>query len=119
MDSAPKFGFAIEYVTDIAASTRFYAEVLGLRIQRTSPTFVQFQNFAIAGDESMDGKNELELYWLVEDAEAAYAELAQKASVSMPLRQLPFGKVFGITDPDGRPRYLLELAASRPSQAVA
>jgi predicted enzyme related to lactoylglutathione lyase len=119
MNIAPKFGFAIEYVTDIQASTRFYSEVLGLQIQRTSPTFVQFEHFAIAGDESMDGKNELELYWLVEDAEAAFAELARTASVSLPLKQLPFGKVFGITDPDGRPRYLLELATNRPSQAVA
>jgi len=119
MSTPPKFGFAIEYVSDIAASTRFYTDVLGLRIQRTSPTFVQFENFAIAGDESMDGKNQLELYWLVEDAEASYSELSRTATVTLPFRQLPFGKVFGIADPDGKPRYLLELAANRPSQALA
>ena len=29
---------------------------------------------------------------------------------------MPFGKVFAVNDPDGRPRYLLELARERPSR---
>jgi catechol 2,3-dioxygenase-like lactoylglutathione lyase family enzyme len=120
----PAFGFAIEYVTDIPAAKRFYVDVLGLRVERDHPTFVQFRDgagsfFAIASDESMDGRGNLELYWLVEDAEAAFAELGPKAEVTLPLKQMPFGKVVGVKGPAGEPRYLLELARERPSQAVA
>jgi catechol 2,3-dioxygenase-like lactoylglutathione lyase family enzyme len=116
MSSTPEFGFAIEYVTDIEASTRFYTDVLGLRVERSAPSFVQFEHFAIATDQPLGGIDEPELYWLVDDAEAAYTDLSRKGKISLPLKQLPFGKVFGISDPDGRPRYVLELAANRPSQ---
>ena len=118
MSNQPQFGFALEYVPDIEAAKRFYVGVLGLAVERYHPTFVQFKNFAIASDESMGGNNEPELYWLVADAEAAFNELSQKAEVSMPLKQMPFGKVFGIKDPAGRPRYLIELAQNRPSRQV-
>jgi predicted enzyme related to lactoylglutathione lyase len=118
-----KFGFVLEYVTDIEAVKNFYVDVLGLQVDRFHPVFVQFKdqagaNFAIASDESMGGSREPEVYWLVDDAESAFSELSQKAEVSMPLKQLPFGKVFGIRDPAGQPQYILELAADRPSQVV-
>ena len=119
MNNTPTFGFAVAYVNDIDASTRFYADVLGIRVERTSPTFVQFEHFAIASDEPLGGKRELELYWLVDDAEAAFKEMSRQGTVSLPLKQMPFGKVFGIQDPDGRSRFVLELAANRPSQAPA
>lgn len=117
MNNKPQFGFVIEYVTDIEAAKRFYVEVLGLEVERTHPTFVQFDHFAIASDAPLGG-GEPELNWLVDDAEAAYGELSQKAEVSLPLTQKPFGKIFAIKGPDGRPRYLLELATDRPSQQV-
>ena len=123
MTTTPRFGFALEYVTDVEAVKRFYVEVLGLAVEREHPTFVQFKdqagvNYAIASDESLGGNNELELYWLVDDVEAAYRELSDKVEVSVPLRQLPYGKVFGIKDPTGQPHYLLEFARDRPSQRV-
>lgn len=118
MTTKPRFGFALEYVTDIEAAKRFYVDVLGLDVERYHPAFVQFSSFAIASDESMTGTREPELYWLVDDAEAAFRELSQKAEVSLPLKQMPFGKVFGIKDPGGRPRFLLELARDRPSRPV-
>jgi catechol 2,3-dioxygenase-like lactoylglutathione lyase family enzyme len=118
MRDLPRFGFALEYVRDIEAATRFYVDVLGLEVERTHPTFVQFKNFAIASDEAMSESRETELYWLVDDAEAAFSELSQQAEVSMPLKQLPFGTVFAVNDPDGRPCYLLQFAQQRPSQAV-
>jgi len=122
MTSTPRFGFALEYVADVPATKRFYVDVLGLEVERDHPTFVQFKSpgatFAIASDESMDGSGKPELWWLVEDAEASFAEVASKAEVSMPLRELPFGKCFGIKDPAGQPQYLLELAPVRPSQLV-
>ena len=118
MSSKPKFGMVLEYVTDIEAAARFYTDVLGLEVERSHPTFVQFSNFAIASDESLGGSRERELYWIVEDAQAAFEELSQKVEVSLPLEQKPFGKVFGIKDPSGQPIYLLEWARQRPSQAV-
>ncbi len=117
------FAFALEYVADIPAAKRFYVDVLGLEVDREAPNFVQFKDragahFAIASDEAMGNRDELELYWLVDDIEAVQRELAQKTAITLPLRELPFGKVFGVTDPAGRPRYLLEWAARRPSQQV-
>jgi predicted enzyme related to lactoylglutathione lyase len=118
MSQKPKFGFVLEYVTDIEAARRFYVDVLGLEVERYHPTYVQFSNFAIASDASMSGTREPEVYWLVDDAEAAYRELSGQAEVVVPLKQMPFGRVFGIKDPAGQPLYLLEFARDRPSQVV-
>jgi catechol 2,3-dioxygenase-like lactoylglutathione lyase family enzyme len=118
MSNKPKFGFVLEYVTDIEAAKRFFVEVLGLEVERSSPTFVQFNNFAIASDESMGSTRDRELYWVVEDAEAAYSDFSQKAEVILPLKQMPFGNVFGIKDSTGLPLYLVEFARNRPSQPV-
>jgi len=116
MSSSPKFGFIVEYVKDIEAAKHFYVDVMGLKIQRFHPTYVQFETFAVASDAPMGGETEQELFWLVDDAQAAFNDLSSKAKISLPLQQVPFGKVFGIRDQDGRPRYLLELAKNRPSQ---
>jgi catechol 2,3-dioxygenase-like lactoylglutathione lyase family enzyme len=118
MSTTLRFGFALEYVRDIEAAKRFYVEVLGLEVQRVHPQFVQFEHFALASDESLSGTDATELYWLVDDAEAAFADLSARVEVSMPLRELPFGKVFALKDPAGGPQYVIELARNRPSQAV-
>ncbi len=118
MNSKPTFGFILEYVNDIEAAKRFYTDVIGLEVERYHPTYVQFQNFAIANDESLSGNREPEVYWLVDDAQAAFDALSPKAEILFPLKQLPFGKVFAIKDPAGRPLYLLEFAQNRPSQAA-
>lgn len=119
MKSTPRFGFVVEYVKDIEAARRFYVDVMGLKIERYHPTFIQFDTFAITSDEPLTGSGEPELYWLIDDAEATFGELSRITSVTLPLTQMPFGKMFGIEDPAGRPRYLLELARYRPSQPVA
>ena len=123
MTTRARFGFVLEYVSDLEAVKRFYVEVLGLEVEREHPVFVQFKDqagssFAIASDESLGGSRDPELYWLVDDAEAAFSDLSQKAEVSLPLQQMPFGKVFAIKDPAGQPQYLIQLAADRPSQPV-
>jgi predicted enzyme related to lactoylglutathione lyase len=118
MSNKAKFGFVLEYVTDIEAVQRFYVEVLGLKVERYSPTFIQFKNFAIASDESMSSTRDPEVYWVVEDAESAFKDFSQKGKISLPLKQMPFGKVFGIQDPSGQPQYLIEFAKDRPSQAA-
>ncbi len=120
MNTKPAFGFILEYVTDIEAARRFYVDVLGLEVERYHPVFVQFNNhFAIANDASLTGTSEPEVYWLVEDAEAAFQEFSQKAEITRPLAQMPFGKVFSIRDPAGRPLFLVEFARERPSRPVS
>ncbi len=118
MSVDPVFGFVLEYVQDIEAARHFYVDVLGLKMERYHPTYIQFSHFAIASDESLSGERKPEHYWLVEDAEAAYRELSQQTKVTVPLQQKPFGKVFGIQDPAGETLFLLEFAQNRPSQAV-
>ncbi len=118
MGSKPVFGFVVEYVTNIEAAKSFYTDVMGLKLQRYHPTFVQFEHFAIASDKPLGRSGEPEMYWLVNDADAAYRELSKKAKVSVPLAQKPFGKVFAIDGPDGKLRFLLELSAERPSREV-
>ncbi len=121
-----RFGFALEYVSDIDAATRFFVDVLGLELERDHPTFAQFKagdgaRYAIATDERMDAaqSNQPELWWTVEDVDAAFAAMSRQARVSVPLRQMPFGKCFGIEDPAGQVHYLLEFAPRRPSQQVS
>ena len=120
-----QFAFALEYVSDVDAAKRFFVDVLGLDVDREAPSFVQFKagngaSYAIAGDEPMDSRNNgaPELWWLVEDADAAFREMSARAEVSMPLRQMPFGTCFGIKDPAGQVHYVLEFAPARASQPV-
>lgn len=118
MNVEPKFAFVLYYVDDIEAARRFYVETLGLTIQRHHPTFLQFENFAIASDEAVGGSRDPEVYWVVPDAHAAFAELSPRAEIAVPLREMPFGKVFAVKDLDGNLIYLLEWAQRRPSQAA-
>jgi len=118
MGKSPRYEFALEYVEDVEAARAFYEGVLGLTVQRYHPTFVQFEGFAIAGGEPLGGRNETELYWSVEDAEAAHRELSEQAEVALPLTEMPYGKVFAVKDPAGRARFLLEWSRQRPSEAA-
>ncbi len=114
----PKFGFILEYVSDVEAAKSFYVDVLGLRVERYHPTYVQFEHFAIASDASLTGTRDPEIYWLVDDVEEAFKEISQKVEISVPLKQMPFGKVFAVKDTSGQPHFILEFSQNRPSQPV-
>jgi catechol 2,3-dioxygenase-like lactoylglutathione lyase family enzyme len=121
-----RFGFALEYVSDVQATKDFFVNVLGLRVDRDHPTFAQFSDasgasYAIASDERMDPSQEgvPELWWVVDNVSTAFAEMSAKSEVSMPLKHMPFGTCFGIKDPAGQVHYVLEFAQERPSQQVA
>ena len=119
MNNQPKFAFILEYVSDINQARQFYEQVLGLQVERVSPAWIQFSDhLAIGSDEAFTTQREPEVYYTVEDADASYRSLAAKCQVVLPLVQKPFGKVFGIQDPAGRPLYIVEFATNRPSQAV-
>src|SRR5205809_6370409 len=116
MATQPKFCLALDHVPDLQAAKRFYVDVLGLEVEMEQDGFVQFKssagaNFAIASpDQSTIGSAEPEMWWTVDDAEAALAELsARDAEMTMPLSQMPFGKCFAVKDPAGQPRFILEL----------
>ncbi len=117
MSTNLRFGFAVANVKDIAKAKRFYTEVLGLKVQREAPNYIQFENFAI-GSDNPDATSPLELYWLVDDADAAHRELTARGATCTPVAAKPFGKVFSTKDPDGGERFVLELSAARPSKAV-
>lgn len=112
-----KFGFAVANVKNIAQSKRFHTEVLGLKVQREAPNYVQFESFAIASDNP-EATTPIELYWLTDDADAAHRELTARGATCTPVAAKPFGKVFSAKDPDGGERFILQLAATRPSKAV-
>lgn len=112
-----RFGFAVANVKDIAKARRFYTEVLGLQVKREAPNFIQFETFAIASDNP-SATTPVELYWLVDDAEAARGALTARGAVCTAVEAKPFGKVFSTKDPDGGERFVLEFAAARPSKAV-
>jgi catechol 2,3-dioxygenase-like lactoylglutathione lyase family enzyme len=123
MTTTTRFAFVVEYVADVSAAKRYYVDVLGLEVERDNPAFVQFRDsagagFAIAGDQPLGGRDERELYWAVDAAEAAFDELSGNAEISLPLKQMPFGKVFGVKGPAGQSHYLIEFAQNRPSQRV-
>src|SRR5207248_11546924 len=97
MPTNARFAFAIEYTKDMAATKRFFTEVLGLHLDRDHPTFVQFKDaggaaYAIASDEPMNKGEFPELWWTVDSAEQALAEMSKEATVAMQLREMPFGK---------------------------
>jgi catechol 2,3-dioxygenase-like lactoylglutathione lyase family enzyme len=120
MANKSRFGFVLEYVDDVAAAKPFYVDVMGLKVDRESPEFVQFSdpagvNFAIASDESLSGTREPEVYWVVDDAAAAHQALPKSAEVSHPLEQKPFGTVFGVKDPAGETQFFVQFARQRPS----
>ena len=116
MNEKLKFGFIVEYVKDIEIAKKFYVETLGLEVEREHPTYIQFDTFAIATDEPMGGEVKQEIYWLINDINIIYDSLSQKNEICLPIQKVPFGKVFGIKDPDGHPCYILELAKNRPSK---
>lgn len=118
MNDKPKFGFIVEYVKNIEEAKHFYNEVVGLQIQREHPTFVQFDNFAIASDEPIIKNNNREIYWVVDNAQAEFNNLEQKTEVTLPLKQMAFGKVFGIKGASGEPLYFVEFERKRPSEAI-
>ncbi|WP_419782809.1 VOC family protein [Malaciobacter marinus] len=118
MNEKPKFGFVVEYVKDINIAKKFYVETMNLDIQREHPNYIQFDTFAIATDEPMGAETKQEIYWLVNDIDNVFDFLSQKAEICLPMQEVPFGKVFGVRDPDGFPCYILELATKRPSKKI-
>ena len=121
--TTPRFGFVLEYVKDVNEAKAFYTDILGLKVSRESPEFIQFADaagvgWAIASDASMSGETKPETYWIVDDIATLQKSLSGKVKITHPLEERPFGQVFGVADPAGETQYLVEFAKDRPSKAV-
>jgi len=101
-------------VTDIARSITFYTEKLGFEIDFRYEDFyagiikdghsIHLKSGTPSGEERRNKRQneDLDLVFSVDGIETLYAQLANKSvEVIQPLRQMPYGKEFYITDPDG------------------
>lgn len=108
-------------VRDIAASTRFYTEVLGFTINQTVPDVAPFvfvwlerggvtvflnDPAAVAHDipsyASPNFGGTATLFVAVEGVDALHAQLAAQVPIVLSLRTQPYGmREFAIHDPDG------------------
>lgn len=109
----------IPFVRDIAASTAFYRDVLGLAVVEDSGTFVRFEgNFAIHDGEALArtvwggpvdgepaqscGQRNLLLYFEDDDIDACFARLKDRVQLIHGLNKQPWGqRVLRFYDPDG------------------
>jgi len=108
-------------VNDVAASTRFYSEVLGFSVKQTVPdeapfVFVWlerdgvpvFLNARVAVAEDYHGAavrpagGTATLFFIVTEVDGLHAAVAPHAPVVMPLKTQFYGmREFAVTDPDG------------------
>jgi predicted enzyme related to lactoylglutathione lyase len=101
--------FVMLYVPDIEQARAFYTEKLGFVVQAQQPSFVQFKQnagmgaiFALQEQANVSPHQGVELWWMVDNADATYATLVSNGVeiVSQPTDE-PFGRAFTIKDPAG------------------
>ena len=108
-------------VNDVAASTRFYQDVLGFQIKQTVPdqaphVFVWLERDGVpvflnarhaAAEDYPDvmkrpAGGTSALFFIVSEVDALHAAVAPRATVIMPLKTQFYGmREFAVTDPDG------------------
>jgi predicted enzyme related to lactoylglutathione lyase len=119
MTTAPTLNFILLHVDDVAAVRPFYTEKLGLAVLDEQPGFVQFarpdgSGASLALTEraaTTKPTQTVELWWYVDDADAAHADLADRGvEIASPPTDMPFGRTFSIHDPAGHTLFLLQLA---------
>jgi catechol 2,3-dioxygenase-like lactoylglutathione lyase family enzyme len=111
------FQSSVLFVQDIAASRRFYEELLGLKVEMDVGPSVGFEDgftlwqvdhafqtiYGRAPDAVQQLAKNYELHFETADAKAASTHLSE-AGVEFvhPLREMPWGKlIFRVRDPDG------------------
>ena len=101
--------FVMLYVPDIQKARAFYTEKLGFVVEDEQPAFVQFKQnagmgaiFALQEQANFSPHQGVELWWMVDNADATYATLVSNGVeiVSQPSDE-PFGRAFTIKDPAG------------------
>jgi len=101
--------FVMLHVPDIEQARAFYTEKLGFVVEGHQPNFVQFKQnagigaiFALEEHADASPHQGVELWWMVDNADATYATLVSNGveTVSQPTDE-PFGRAFSIKDPAG------------------
>ena len=101
--------FVMLHVPNIEQARTFYTEELGFAVEDQQPGFVQFKKqgepgaiFALMEDKECAPHSGVELWWVVDNADATYASLASRdvELVSQPTDE-PFGRAFTVKDPAG------------------
>ena len=101
--------FVMLHVPDIEQARTFYTEKLGMVVEDQQPGFVQFKQnagmgaiFALEEQAGASPYQGVELWWMVDNADATYATLVSNGVeiVSQPTDE-PFGRALTIKDPAG------------------
>ena len=101
--------FVLLHVPNLEQARTFYTEKLGFAVEDQQPGFVQFKQyegkgaiFALQEHAGAAPHNGVELWWIVDNADATYATLVSHdvEIVDQPSDQ-PFGRAFSIKDPAG------------------
>lgn len=111
-----RFVNPIAFVRDIASSTAFYRDVVGLSVAADHGTIVIFEgHFAIHDGAALTrtvwqqepdgtswGRGNVLYYFEASDIDACFARMGDKVDLIHPLQLQPWGqRVFRFTDPDG------------------
>ena len=101
--------FVMLHVPDIEQARTFYTEKLGLVVEDQQAGFVQFKQqagmgaiFALQEEAGVSPHQGVELWWMVDNADATYATLVSNGveNASQPTDE-PFGRAFTVKDPAG------------------
>jgi predicted enzyme related to lactoylglutathione lyase len=105
--------FVVIHVPEVPAVEDFYINTLGLTVADRNPGFLQLapDGGATVALGQAPGRDHIELWWYVDDAEATLATLrARGVEIAQPIADMPFGRTFAIKDPAGTTLYLLQPA---------
>lgn len=101
--------FVLLHVPNLEQARTFYTEKIGFAVEDQQPGFVQFKQhegigaiFALQENAGATPHQGVELWWMVDNADATYATLISQdvEIVSQPSDE-PFGRAFSIKDPAG------------------
>ena len=101
--------FVMLHVPNLEQARTFYTEKIGFAVEGQQPGFVQFKQydgkgaiFALQEDAGVAPHEGVELWWIVDNADATYNTLVSRdvEIVSQPSDE-PFGRAFIIKDPAG------------------
>ena len=94
------------WTRDFRAMRSFYHDVLGLAVTYENPHFANLQgrgaSIALHAErERHSSGDNWHIEFLVDDIDAAVAELSRRGAVIAPIRQESFGRITTFRDPEG------------------
>src|SRR6516165_6590022 len=99
--------FVLLHVPNIEQARTFYTEKLGFAVEDQQAGFVQFKQhegrgaiFALQEDKGVVPHTGVELWWVVDNADATYATLnSHDVEIMSQPSDEPFGRAFTVKDP--------------------